>query len=201
MEGDAMRLRTDHRSSTGNDMRMAIVDATTKLVVNSSLEDISVKEIREEASISRSTFYYHFNDKFDIVQWHYDYVAEHNLFETGRTLTWFQAHYKNTYEVLRKEGLYKSAFESKGYQSLFSYSKRRRIETLKETVTEYKNEKLDQELGFQIYALAESEVASMSRWFKDGQPFDFETLCRYLDGIVPKRLHDLLDDPVSPRLY
>ncbi len=196
-----MKPRASHRTALDKDMCMMIVDATSKLVSDSSLEDISVKAICEEAGISRSTFYYHFDDKFDIVQWHYDYVAEHNLFETGRTLTWFQANYRNTYEVLRKEGLYKSAFESKGYQSLFSYSKRRRIETLKETITEYKNEKLDRELGFQIYALAESEVASMARWFKDGQPFDLETLCTYLDGIVPKRLHDLLNDPVSPRLY
>lgn len=180
---------------------MKVVDATMGIIAGRELGDLSVNEICEAAGISRTTFYYHFDDKFDIVQWHYDYVAEHNLFMTGRTLTWFQAHYRNTFEVLEKEPLYLAAFASRGYQSLFSYSKRRRVETLKETVTDYKLEKLDTELGFQIYALAESEVASISRWFKDGKPFDLETLCKYLDSIVPKRLHDLLAEPVNPRLY
>ena len=188
-------------ASSSEDTCMKVVDATIRLLGGKGLDELSVGAICAEAGISRTTFYYHFNDKFDIVQWHYDYVAERNLFETGRTLTWFQAHYRNTYAILEKEKLYLAGFELRGYQSLFSYAKRQRIDSLKATITEYKNQPLDRELGFQIFALAEAEVASMSRWFKDGMPFDLETLCHYLEGIVPSRLHDLLAEPVNPRLY
>ncbi len=180
---------------------LRVVDATAELAQTQPFESLTVSAICKAAGISRTSFYYHFDDKFEIVQWHFDFVAENNLFETGRTLTWTQAHYLNTYEVLRKKNLYLAAFESRGYQSLFSYSKRRRMETLKETITEYKHIPLDSELDFQIFALAESEVASISRWFKEGMPLDLKTLCEYLDGIVPKRLHDILADPVDPRLY
>lgn len=196
-----MRRRETAGMQPNVQTRMCIVDAAAKLAKGEDLDALTVNDICAESGVSRATFYYHFRDKYDIIQWHYDYVAERNLFETGRTLTWFQAHYRNTYEVLEKEDLYRCAFRSRGYQSLFSYSKRRRIETLKQTLVEYKHVELDTELGFQIYALAESEVASMGKWFKDDMPFDLETLCRYLDGIVPPRLHDLLDKPVNPRLF
>lgn len=196
-----MKQVRSRETASGVDTCMKVVDATIRLLDDKGLDDLSVGAICSNAGISRTTFYYHFDDKFDIVQWHYDHVARQNLFETGRTLTWFQAHYRNTFEVLKKKELYLAAFKLRGYQSLFAYAKRQRIDTLKATITEYKNEALDHELEFQIYALAEAEVASMSRWFKEGMPFDLETLCRYLEGIVPLRLHDLLAEPVNPRLY
>lgn len=196
-----MKHDVENQPITSIETCMNIVDSTMGIIGNRELSDISVNEICEAADISRTTFYYHFDDKFDIIQWHYDYVAQRNLFLTGRNYTWFQAHYKNTREVLKKRELYLAAFASRGYQSLFSYSKRRRVESLKTTIVEYKKMALDEELGFQIYALADAEVASMSRWFKDGMPFDLETLCKYLEGIVPRRLHDLLADPVDPILY
>lgn len=180
---------------------MDVVSAAERMLATTDFDSISVSALCSEAGISRTTFYYHFDDKYDVVQWHFEYVAERNLFETGRTLTWFQAHYLNTYEVLAKKDLYVGAFAVRGYQSLFSYSKRRRMETLEETIVDYHHVPLDDELRFQVFAAVEAEVACMSRWFKSGMQLDLKTLCRYLDGIVPKRLHDLLDKPVSPRLY
>lgn len=196
-----MKQRNPNTISTSTYRCLSIVDATERLLDGRSLDVISVNQICEAAAISRATFYYHFDDKFDVAQWHYDYVAENNLFETGRTLNWFQAVYRNTFEVIKHQNLYQGAFMSRGYQSLFAYSKRRRIESLEETITDYKHVGLDEELTFQIRALAESEVAMMSDWFKRGMPYELERLCRYLDNIVPRRLYLLLNDPVSPRLY
>ncbi|MCI8468887.1 MAG: TetR/AcrR family transcriptional regulator [Eggerthellaceae bacterium] len=190
-----------HQPATSVQTCLHVVDATAELALSKPFEALTVSAICKAAGISRTSFYYHFDDKYEVVQWHFDFVAEHNLFETGRTLTWAQAHYLNTHEVLQKRDLYLAAFASRGYQSLFSYSKRRRVETLRETIADYKHLPLDAELDFQIYALAEAEVASVSRWFKDGMPFDLKTLCDYLEGIVPQRLHDTLAEPVNPRLY
>ncbi|MCI9129867.1 MAG: TetR/AcrR family transcriptional regulator [Eggerthellaceae bacterium] len=195
-----MKHENASRARSKNDVASRIIEVTASLAMSRSLEDVSVSDICENAGVSRTTFYYHFKDKFDIVQTHYDAVAENNLFMTGRTLTWRQAHYMNTSEVLRNKGLYQAAFELRGYQSLFSYAKRRRIETLEETIVDFKHARLDEELVFQIYALAEGEVACVGRWFKGDMSLSLDKLCDYLEGIVPKRLHDLLDKPVSPML-
>lgn len=180
---------------------MRIVKTTEAMLSEHRFEDMTVKQICDAAGVSRSTFYYHFDDKFDIVQWHYDYVASKYLFETGRTLTWMQALYRNTREVAKMKDLYIGAFSTRGYQSLFSYSKRRRIETLRETLVDYQHVRVDEELELQMFALSEAEVACMSRWFKEGMPYSVEQLCKYLVGIIPRRLYEALDPPVDPELY
>ena len=40
-----------------------------RLMVNKPLDKIRVTEICREAEIERPTFYYHFQDKYDLVAW------------------------------------------------------------------------------------------------------------------------------------
>lgn len=181
----------------GHATQMLVVNAFEKLLESHRFNEISVTQICTEAGIARATFYYHFKDKYDISQWHYNLVAERFLFQTGRTLTWFQSNYLNTLTFAQHATLYRWCFDMEGHQSLFSHAKRRRIETLRETITDYKHEKLDEELEFQIIALADAEVGGVSHWFKAGMPYDVRTLCLYMDDAVPRRLYHLLNTPVD----
>lgn len=187
-------------SYEGHETQMSVVNAFEKLLGEKRIDDITVNAICKEAGISRATFYYHFKDKADICQWHYGYVAERFLFQTGRTMNWQQANYLNTLEFARHETLYRWCFDQSGYASLFEHAKRRRIETLRETVTDYKHARLDPELEFQIVALADAEVGGVAHWFINGMPYDVKTLSIFLDSVVPRRLYDLLNDPVDDSL-
>ncbi len=55
--------------SAADTTRQAIVEATKKLISKSSFEKLSVIEITRLCKISRNTFYYHFDDKYAIIQW------------------------------------------------------------------------------------------------------------------------------------
>jgi len=184
----------------GHETQMVIFEAFERLLQSKHFENISVSMICKEAGVSRATFYYHFKDKFDVSQWHYGLVAETFLFQTGRTLNWLQANYLNTVEFAKHEAVYRECFDMHGYESLFEHAKRRRIETLRETIVDYKHEKLDSELEFQVVALADAEVGGVTHWFKGGMPYSVMDLCLYLDSIVPRRLYDLLNDPVDGSL-
>ena len=46
-----------------------IADAMKRLLVKKPLEKIFVTDICKEAEIERPTFYYHFNDKYDLMAW------------------------------------------------------------------------------------------------------------------------------------
>lgn len=175
--------------------QISVVNAYEKLLGQYRFDEISVGQICRSAGIARSTFYYHFKDKYDISQWHYNLIAEKYLFQTGRTLNWFQSNFLNTTAFAQHETLYRWSFDMDGYQSLFSHAKRRRIETLRETIVEYKRQDIDEELEFQIIALADAEVGGVTHWFIAGMPYDVQTLCRYLDDAVPRRLYKLLNTP------
>ncbi|SFC32580.1 transcriptional regulator, TetR family [Alkalibacterium subtropicum] len=60
-----METKTDPRVLR---TRKLITDAFIKLSQSKSFSDISVKDITEEATINRATFYRHFLDKYDLLE-------------------------------------------------------------------------------------------------------------------------------------
>lgn len=61
---------SQHTGESGGKYRLA--EAVKQLMGRQSLEDITVKEITGEAGVSRQTFYRHFLDKYDLVNWYFD---------------------------------------------------------------------------------------------------------------------------------
>lgn len=59
--------------SKGNESKMdinqALVDALRNLLIENSIENIKVIDICKESGIPRSTFYYHFNDKYELLEY------------------------------------------------------------------------------------------------------------------------------------
>ncbi len=52
-----------------NRTKLWIADRMKELMKRKSIEKIRITEICEAAEIERSTFYYHFQDKYDLVAW------------------------------------------------------------------------------------------------------------------------------------
>lgn len=50
-------------------VKSMIADAFVKLVREKNIDKITVKDLVEECSISRQTFYYHFQDLLDVIEW------------------------------------------------------------------------------------------------------------------------------------
>lgn len=48
--------------------RQLIMDAFMQLVIEKDFKDMTIKDITERATVNRSTFYYHFLDKYDLLE-------------------------------------------------------------------------------------------------------------------------------------
>ena len=55
--------------STSHFSRLMIAQGLKALLKTESLETISIGDIAKQCQVSRSTIYYHFKDKYDIVSW------------------------------------------------------------------------------------------------------------------------------------
>ncbi|MBE5774619.1 MAG: TetR family transcriptional regulator, partial [Clostridiales bacterium] len=53
----------------------------SELIEKRSLDKITVKDLVEECGISRQTFYYHFQDLFDVVEWMMERILERKIEE------------------------------------------------------------------------------------------------------------------------
>ena len=64
------------------DTKQVIADTFKELLLKNSMEKITVKEICENAGVIRPTFYNHFADKYDVIE----YIVNHDLLDPIRPL-------------------------------------------------------------------------------------------------------------------
>ena len=52
-----------------NSTKSALADAMKKLMVCKSFAKISISDLCEECGLNRKSFYYHFKDIYDLLEW------------------------------------------------------------------------------------------------------------------------------------
>lgn len=91
--------------------KQALAASLGKLLVRKPLDDITVKEIVESCQVNRQTFYYHFQDIYDLLRWYLDHESEAVL---SKCTTWQEAvlntflftreHHVAVYHIFRSTG-------------------------------------------------------------------------------------------------
>ena len=61
------------------DMKSMIADTLNQLLCQKSLDKITVKELVEACHISRQTFYYHFQDIMEVIEWYQHKMLEQSI--------------------------------------------------------------------------------------------------------------------------
>lgn len=69
-------------------MKLYIADTFEELLAEKSFEEISVNDLAKKCGISRTTFYHHFKDKFDLVTWIYECEAEKIKAKNQKASSW-----------------------------------------------------------------------------------------------------------------
>ena len=169
-----------------------IFGALKVLAKDKAFDKISVREICDTAGISKSTFYGNFQDKYEIIHWHYDAVMEAGVTKIGRSLSWEQGHLITSFGFASEMPLYRSARKSIDQNGLLPYGLRARESVLIETLTEYRRIELTDKLRFQVTALAAAEQAVIEKYLNSSSPVD---VCAFVDNmldIIPRALFDAM---------
>lgn len=74
--------------SRTNKTKMLLAQSLIELMKTTPLEKISVNDIVEQAGVGRNTFYYHFEDKFALVNWYFQSGVTQFLVESGQYSSW-----------------------------------------------------------------------------------------------------------------
>ncbi|MDR2197282.1 MAG: TetR/AcrR family transcriptional regulator [Coriobacteriales bacterium] len=185
-----MDLLKDERDDL---VRMRILDITDRLMLETSLDRLSVTEICKAAGLSRQTFYAHFRDKYAIAQWYWELLGQRFLRETGRTLDWFEGNYYMLQAFSKRATFFANSLKSNDFNGIKKYGNRRRREYLAETVVDYLGLTLTPSLAYQIDFFVDAESRAVTTWMKRGMPQSLEELCRFLADCVPPQLYSLLD--------
>lgn len=104
-----------------NITKRALASALRELMEEVPFDKIQVAHICERCSMNRKSFYYHFKDKYDLLNWILDteFIA---LAHAGRTAANFDEHLEALYAICRyfyqNRNFYRKALKIEGQNSL-----------------------------------------------------------------------------------
>ncbi len=152
--------------------KSALANGLHNLTTRKKLSQITVKDITNECGISRNAFYYHFKDKYDLINWAFlsDMLPVINTFsDPDRYFDGFVNLCKN---LLKDRQFYLQAFQYDGQNSLQEVLMETYFELIKIHIsTTYA------QIGYrladdELYILARLEthayVGTIMEWIRDG---------------------------------
>ena len=167
-------------------MRQMFVDTVMEMLKTRSLGSITVKDVVTECGVSRQSFYYYFNDIYDLIEWYFTQETERALgqfsdidsWQTGyiRIMEWAQRNrplVMNTYQSIQRE--YIEVFM---YRVLYQY-------IIKVVQTEAKDLNVsEQQCGFvaQFYTLAINAVSL--EWIRTGMKDRPESIAESVNFLI-----------------
>lgn len=169
--------------------KRAIAAAMKQLMQQKHLEEISVGEIITESKISRNTFYYHFRDKYDLVNWIFRTevpLAVSALSENN----WQEALYRTCGYLRENRAFYMNALRLTGQNSLqeylIAYLTAQMHEEFYHATKARQHTVSEKELDFAARFYAYAVVGLVAQWAREGMREDFsaysESLRRVLNG-------------------
>ena len=66
----------------------ALAAALKKMMAVKPIDKITVKDLVEICGVNRQTFYYHFDDVYDLLEWVFEADEEKNLTHEGKYERW-----------------------------------------------------------------------------------------------------------------
>jgi probable dihydroxyacetone kinase regulator len=167
--------------------KKALVDALKALMKKKTLSKITVSDITDYCDISRNTFYYHFSDKYDLINWIFysETLPEVNAFsepERG-----FDGFVRLCRYMRANREFYLEALDYVGQNSLKDYLVEFYFELLKihiDTVYTQLGYKLaSEELFLMARMEAHSYVGIIMDWVKEGMQDDYMTRFEQLQHV------------------
>ncbi|BEP28053.1 dihydroxyacetone kinase transcriptional activator DhaS [Helicovermis profundi] len=97
--------------------KKALADSIKQLMKTHPLAKISIQKIVSNCNLSRKTFYYHFQDKFDLVNWIFITEISKKIANCNHYENWTEGTYRTLEYLMRNKYFYVNAFNTPGQNS------------------------------------------------------------------------------------
>ena len=94
------------------EMKYRLAEDVKVCMKTTSVEKITVKEIVDACGTTRQTFYRHFQDKYDLVNWYFDKILLESFEHMGEGETIYEGLVKKFQYIQKEKLFFKMAFKS-----------------------------------------------------------------------------------------
>lgn len=164
--------------------------ALNTLMKTQPLDKISVTQIVEEADVTRPTFYRHFKDKYDLVNWYFDKLAQRSFRQMGISMS-FREGLITKFRLMQEEKIFfRSAFLSENQNCLIDYDYECIYQFYSEVIKQ-KGIPMEEDMDFLLRMYCRGSIYMTAEWARNGMKISPEQMADRLSAAVPPKLFEL----------
>lgn len=168
-----------------------IAGAMKQIVKKKSIDNITVNEIIEKADVSRPTFYRHFKDKYDLVNWYFQKLCDKSFMQMGVSMNISEA-LNRKFEFLRSEKeFFAAAFSCSSQNNIVDYDYHCIYQFYSDYIRKNCDADFSPEISFLLEMYCRGSIAMTAEWAVSGMQTEPEQMAEWLIAALPPKLSDM----------
>ena len=182
------------KETSADKTKYRLAEAAKKCMASSGTDAMTVTQIVQTCGVTRQTFYRNFQDKYDLINWYFDVLAQMSFKQMGISLTLREGLLKK-FEFIKGEGqFFAAAFSSESQNCLMEYDYQCIYQFYCDIIHKQGVDKIPEELEFLLRMYCRGSIAMTVEWATTGMKMSPEQLADQLIDAMPPKLYDLFKD-------
>jgi probable dihydroxyacetone kinase regulator len=161
--------------SDSNITKLALADSLKRLMLKTSFNQISVKDIADGCGLTRQAFYYHFKDKYDLMNWIYYTETARFMSSCSTVEHWLDGMVDLCNYMRQNRSFYIKALNTTGQNSFPEYLRDYIRDISISVIENIQNAEFDKDKwGFTTEFIPTAFVSMIVRWANNGMKDDPE---------------------------
>jgi len=175
--------------SDSNITKLAFAESLKRLMAKTDFNKISVKDIVDDCGLTRQAFYYHFKDKYDLMNWIYYTETARFMSSYNKVTHWMDGLVDLCNYMRQNKSFYINALNTTGQNSFQEYLRDYLRDISISAIENIQNTEFEEEKwGFITEFISTASVGMIVRWANNGmkdEPADYATRMRSIfDGSI-----------------
>ncbi|MDO5812748.1 MAG: TetR/AcrR family transcriptional regulator C-terminal domain-containing protein [Bacillota bacterium] len=162
--------------------------AIKSLIKTQPLDKITVTDIVSQAGKTRQTFYRHFQDKYDLVNWYFEKLVLKSFEEMRQGGSLQEALNLKFAFIEQEHAFFKEAFKSNDYNNLVHYDFCCIYDFYKKFIYKKTGKDLPKDIDFLLNMYCRGSVDMTVDWVLNDMPIKKEEIVQYLIEAIPDKL-------------
>ena len=171
--------------------RYVFAQAIKDLIKMTSLDKITVTDIVIRSGMTRQTFYRHFKDKYDLVNWYFDKILQESFEHMGEGRTVYEG-LVNKFHYIQEERLFfKAAFKNDAQNNLRDHDFHLILAFYTERIEGKTGKKMPEHLRFLLEMYCQGSIYMTVQWVLGKIKGSPEEMAESLVDAMPAELGDV----------
>ena len=173
--------------------RYLFAQSIKDLMAKQSLDKMTVTDIVKHSGMTRQTFYRYFKDKYDLVNWYFEKLADKSFRQIGNSSTLREGLIKKFTFLLNDKIFFIQAFQSKDYNNVENYDYQCILEFY-QNIIHKKIGPIPDDIMFLLEMYCHGSITMTVQWAVSGMKKTPEDMADLLIAALPPQLEQLLSD-------